>query len=113
MHSDMLFHEQVDVIVSSTDKSLNLTLAATSKSLLRAGGESLQDECIMKYKHGVQPGEVAMTMGGNLHCKQVYHGTIKKWDHNRGDALNVSIQAWVVFMGRRGNIHCNILGPKN
>eukprot|EP00105_Crassostrea_gigas_P015744 XP_011432847.1 PREDICTED: poly [ADP-ribose] polymerase 14 isoform X2 [Crassostrea gigas] len=79
---------RVDVIVSSTDKSLNLTLAATSKSLLRAGGESLQDECIMKYKHGVQPGEVAMTMGGNLHCKQVYHGTIKKWDHNRGDALN-------------------------
>nr|XP_034328119.1 protein mono-ADP-ribosyltransferase PARP14 isoform X2 [Crassostrea gigas] len=78
---------RVDVIVSSTDKSLNLTLAATSKSLLRAGGESLQDECIMKYKHGIQPGEVAMTKGGNLYCKQVYHGTIKKWDHNRGDAL--------------------------
>nr|XP_034328122.1 protein mono-ADP-ribosyltransferase PARP14 isoform X2 [Crassostrea gigas] len=76
-----------DVIVSSTDKSLNLTLGATSKSLLRAGGESLQEECTMKYKNGVQPGEVAMIKGGNLHCKQVYYGAIKKWDHNKGDAL--------------------------
>ncbi|XP_065925390.1 protein mono-ADP-ribosyltransferase PARP14 isoform X4 [Magallana gigas] len=79
---------KVDVIVSSTDKSLNLTLGATSKSLLRAGGESLQEECTMKYKHGVQPGEVAMTKGGNLSCRQVYHGAVKKWDHNRGDALS-------------------------
>lgn len=83
------------MIVSSTDKSLNLTLGATSKSLLRAGGESLQEECTMKYKHGVQPGEVAMTKGGNLSCTQVYHGAVKKWDHNRGDALSVSITTWV------------------
>lgn len=84
------------MIVNSTDKSLNLTLGATSKSLLRAGGESLQKECRMKYKSGVQPGEVAVTKGGNLHCRQVYHGAIKKWDHYKGDALSVCIQLWVV-----------------
>lgn len=42
---------------------------------------------------------VAMTKGGNLHCRQMYHGAIKKWDHNKGDALSVSIKAWVVGVG--------------
>uniref|UniRef100_A0A8W8ISW0 Poly [ADP-ribose] polymerase 14 n=1 Tax=Magallana gigas TaxID=29159 RepID=A0A8W8ISW0_MAGGI len=86
--SGTLAKMRVDVIVNSTDKSLNLTLGATSKSLLRAGGESLQNECRMKYKYGVQPGKVAMTKGGNLHCRQVYHGAIQKWDHYKGDALS-------------------------
>ncbi|XP_061170810.1 protein mono-ADP-ribosyltransferase PARP14-like [Saccostrea echinata] len=78
---------KVDVIVNSADKSLDLSIGNISKSLSRAGGESLQDECKIKYKHGIEPGKVAITKGGNLKCKQVYHGTIKRWDHWKGDAL--------------------------
>lgn len=78
------------MIVNSVDKSLDLSIGATSKSLFHAGGEALQSECRLKYKDGIQPGEVAITKGGHLKCRQVYHGTIKRWDHYKGDAFGVS-----------------------
>ncbi|XP_062604645.1 protein mono-ADP-ribosyltransferase PARP14-like [Saccostrea cucullata] len=66
---------------------LILSIGNISKSLSRAAGESLQDECDTKYKDGIAPGKVAITKGGDLRCRQVYHGTIKRWDHWKGDAL--------------------------
>uniref|UniRef100_A0A8B8E811 Poly [ADP-ribose] polymerase n=1 Tax=Crassostrea virginica TaxID=6565 RepID=A0A8B8E811_CRAVI len=87
--SGELARMKVDVIVNSTDKSLDLSLGAISRSLLRAAGDSIQNECRLNHRNGIQPGEVVITKGGNLQCTQVYHGAIKRWDNGKGDALDV------------------------
>ena len=78
------------MIVNSTDKSLDLSLGAISRSILRAAGDSIQTECRVNHRNGIQPGEVVITKGGSLKCIQVYHGAIKRWDNGKGDALDVS-----------------------
>ncbi|XP_052077921.1 protein mono-ADP-ribosyltransferase PARP14-like [Mytilus californianus] len=71
--------QEVDAIVNSTSKDLQLTHGAVSQSLLNAGGKTLQSECTKKYPNGVNPGEIAVTNGGKLECKSVYHGALTGW----------------------------------
>ena len=80
---------QTDVIVNSAHHSLDLTIGATSKSLLRAGGDDLQSEVKVKYPRGITPGKVAITKGGRLQCSQVYHGTLQKYEGDKKQALQV------------------------
>ncbi|KAJ8320640.1 hypothetical protein KUTeg_002227 [Tegillarca granosa] len=80
--------QQVDIIVNSTARNLNLTKGAVSNSVLQTGGPSLQMECSTNYPNGIQFGEVAVTNGGNLQCSKVLHGSIPSWDVD-GAALGV------------------------
>ncbi|XP_046554245.1 protein mono-ADP-ribosyltransferase PARP9-like [Haliotis rubra] len=68
--------QTTDVIVNTTNPGLNLADGVVSKVMLEAAGDDLQDECKTKYPSGVKAGEVAVTGGGNLSCKQVYHITL-------------------------------------
>ncbi|VDI21837.1 poly [ADP-ribose] polymerase 10/14/15 [Mytilus galloprovincialis] len=69
----------IDAIVNTTSRDLNLSAGLVSQSLLRAGGSGLQDECKRKYPRGINSGEVAVTNGGNLKCKIVLHGCLEPW----------------------------------
>ncbi|XP_066543456.1 poly(ADP-ribose) polymerase family member 14-related sequence 3 isoform X2 [Amia ocellicauda] len=60
--------EAVDVIVNSTNSSLNLD-TGVSAAILKAAGKSVVDECT---KLGTQPADgVVSTGGGNLQCKHI------------------------------------------
>ena len=65
---------QVDVIVNSTTTSLQLNSGALSASVLKAGGDTLQEECKKVAPKGIKPGEVVVTSGGQLPCQFVVHG---------------------------------------
>ncbi|KAK3598397.1 hypothetical protein CHS0354_019800 [Potamilus streckersoni] len=72
-------NEEVDVIVNTTSYSLDLSNGAVSQSLLKKGGQILQEECKMKYLSGIKDGDIAVTRGGNLDCQIVCHGALKSW----------------------------------
>ena len=74
--SDIL---QVDAIVNSTDTSLQLDLAALSRSVLKVGGDTLRDECKTNAPDGIKCGEVVVTSGGQLQCQYVIHGAACSW----------------------------------
>ncbi|XP_021378675.1 poly [ADP-ribose] polymerase 14-like isoform X2 [Mizuhopecten yessoensis] len=74
---------KADVLVNSTGKDLMLNVGMLSKTLLQYGGQSLQTECTSSYPRGIQPGDVAITKGGNLQCQQVYHGTFDSWGNEQ------------------------------
>ena len=75
-----LFHVcQVGAIVNSTDTSLQLDLAALSRSILEAGGDTLRDECKTNAPGGIKCGEVVVTSGGQLQCQYVIHGAVCSW----------------------------------
>ncbi|KAK3598393.1 hypothetical protein CHS0354_019796 [Potamilus streckersoni] len=72
-------NQKVDVIVNTVAKSLDLTHGAVSQSLLKQGGQSLQDECKKKYPNGIRDGDIAVTGGGKLDCKIVCHVALRPW----------------------------------
>ena len=43
-----------------------------------------------KYPDGVRIGEVAVSTGGSLQCKEVYHGVMNKWDKGEGTSEKVN-----------------------
>ncbi|XP_071133739.1 protein mono-ADP-ribosyltransferase PARP14-like [Mytilus edulis] len=78
-----LAQQKVDVIVNSTSRDLNLGGGMLSKSVLKAGGQGLQNECTQNYPNGIKEGEVAITTGGKLSCKNVLHGCLPSWHHDQ------------------------------
>ena len=79
----------MDVIVNTASADLNLSHGAVSASILKIGGDSIQQECQLKYPNGINPGEVAVTSGGRLACKIVCHGALPKWDKESGESKKV------------------------
>ncbi|XP_067657209.1 protein mono-ADP-ribosyltransferase PARP15-like [Haliotis asinina] len=71
--------QKVDVIVNSCTPQLNLSNGPLTKAILRVAGETIQDECKQKYPNGIKPGEVAVTSGGRMTCKQIFHITLTTW----------------------------------
>ncbi|CAI9716753.1 protein mono-ADP-ribosyltransferase PARP14-like [Octopus vulgaris] len=77
----------VDVIINSTNKSLQLNIGAISKSILNAAGPQIQVECNQKYPQGISTSELAITKGYNLKCKKVFHLVLPPWDENSSDSI--------------------------
>lgn len=80
---------QVDVIVNTASKDLNLNQGAVSNSILQAAGANLQTECKTKMPNGLSPGQILITTGCSLQCKNVYHGACEQWDGGKGKAEKV------------------------
>ncbi|XP_069139910.1 protein mono-ADP-ribosyltransferase PARP14-like isoform X2 [Argopecten irradians] len=80
---------KADVLVNSTGRDLQLNVGLLSSSLLRHGGQILQTECSQRYSGGIVPGEVAVTTGGNLQCRKVYHGTFDSWGIDQGRCTKI------------------------
>ena len=71
---------QVDVIINTPTRKLNLRSGALSSSLLKAAGRVLQEECRQNAPQGgIQYGETVMTSGGRMQCRAVVHGACCDW----------------------------------
>lgn len=68
----------VSIIVNSTDKSLVLSSGGKiSETVLKYGGEEIQEELNEKYPSGIEPGKVAVTNGHGLPFNYVYHCSLQ------------------------------------
>jgi len=64
---------QADVLVNSIGSNVDLSAGQLSSSLLRAAGPQLQAECTQNAPQDVKAGNIIITSGYQLPCKQVYH----------------------------------------
>ncbi|KAL5022626.1 hypothetical protein ScPMuIL_001781 [Solemya velum] len=80
-----LAHESVDVIVNTVGQDLKLDRGAVSQSILRVGGPTLQTDCAKSYPHGISMGGIAVSRGGNLNCRYVYHCALMGWNGGDGE----------------------------
>ncbi|XP_046558431.1 LOW QUALITY PROTEIN: protein mono-ADP-ribosyltransferase PARP14-like [Haliotis rubra] len=78
--------QKVDVVVNSANNSLDLSNGAVSKSILKAAGNTIQQELLAKYPQGIQTGDVAVSSGGNLGCR-VYHVCLSPASASGSDVL--------------------------
>ena len=84
--------EQVDVIVNTTSKDLNLNGGGVSSSILRAAGVSIQQEAHQVSPGGIPRGQLVITSGGNLTCSNIYHGSMPNW---KGSASEKVLPSYV------------------
>ncbi|XP_076461058.1 uncharacterized protein LOC143293737 [Babylonia areolata] len=70
--------EEHHVLVNSSNPALSLKDGQVSRDLLRVGGMEIQEECKAKYPSGIKMGELAVTKGGKLMCKKIFHCTLPK-----------------------------------
>ena len=77
--------------VDTTAPNLKLSDRPVSNSLLKAGGQGLQDECTSRvHRHGnVKEWSFATTGPGNLKCKHVIHTVAASYDGPGGLAEKV------------------------
>ncbi|XP_048739705.2 protein mono-ADP-ribosyltransferase PARP15-like isoform X2 [Ostrea edulis] len=73
---DKLEEEQVDMIVNSVDKTLNLDTGTLSKVIAAAAGQTVKDECHKNHPSGITEGSVVVTSAGNLKCKKICHSCV-------------------------------------
>lgn len=83
---------QVDVVVCTASKNLDLDKGRASKAVVQAAGSEMKEECSAKYPGGIEYDEVAVVNGGNMPCKKVYFISLPVWgtghnEHEVGVAL--------------------------
>ena len=79
----VIFSFQAEAYVNTTSTDLILSNGAVSKSILQAGGQTLQDACSQYVsKNGqVQPGDVVVTGPGNIpDCECIIHTAGSNYD---------------------------------
>jgi O-acetyl-ADP-ribose deacetylase (regulator of RNase III) len=80
---------QVDAIINTINKDLDLSRGAVSKSILIAAGSQIQDECKRNAPASFTHGDVIETQGYGLKAGHVYHGSCLQWDHDAGGCEQV------------------------
>ena len=81
--------------VNSTNTRLDLSSGAVSKLLLKSGGPDLQAECDKKAPISV--GDVAITGGGKLECRHIFHVVIPNYDGPGGKSEKVRNSAFYFY----------------
>ncbi|XP_078538549.1 protein mono-ADP-ribosyltransferase PARP14-like [Lissotriton helveticus] len=80
VYKDDLPKHPVDVVVNASNEDLK-HIGGVAQALLQAAGPQLQTESdnIVERQGKLKPGAVAITLAGNLPCKQVIHAVGPRW----------------------------------
>ncbi|KAL3843270.1 hypothetical protein ACJMK2_021212, partial [Sinanodonta woodiana] len=81
-----LEESKADVIVSTTS-SFPVLYGVIANTLSKVAGPSLQADCNQNYPNGIKDGEVAVTSGGNLNCRKVFHIKLSEWNVSNGKSV--------------------------
>ena len=93
---------QAEAYVNTTSNDLVLSNGAVSNSILKAAGQTLQDECSKHVsKNGrVQVGDIVVTGAGNIPCKHIIHTAGSNYDSsNPADSEKVCVKYGVHYNG--------------
>ena len=85
---------QVDVVVCSSSKNLDLNRGRASKALLDIAGEEMKEDCEAKYPDGIEYGEVAMVCSGNIACKKAYFIALPVWGTGHDEQQVCFVVLW-------------------
>lgn len=79
--------------MNTTSQDLQLDQSgAVSASLLKHGGKSILQECQRQHRGTLLDfGAIAVTTGGSLKCKFIFHGALPEWKRD-GSSLQVKLQ---------------------
>lgn len=87
--SPYIFHFQMDVVVNSVSRDLNLKNGVLSGAILKAAGPELQQA--LNEKQSGTYGDVHMTKGFMLKSKSIYHAVVPSWQKDKIEPQKVML----------------------
>jgi O-acetyl-ADP-ribose deacetylase len=90
-----------DVLVNSTSAGTLLGGGTVAQALAAAGGPALIADIQAKYPRGLGSAEVAVTDGGSLKCKHVFHVACPQWSTDAADVLKRKITLCLIEADNR------------
>ncbi|XP_062600870.1 uncharacterized protein LOC134262489 [Saccostrea cucullata] len=84
-----LVSQEVEVLVNTCRRDLDLSQGAISSSILNKGGKVIQEDIQKKYPNGIKFAEVAVSRVGTLNCRHIFHSALFLWTPHGNFSLKV------------------------
>ncbi|KAH9492135.1 hypothetical protein Btru_048699 [Bulinus truncatus] len=84
---DEINKQKTDVIVNSVSSSLDLEAGKLTPAILKEAGDQIQTELKTRYSKGIGLGDFAVSSGGNMLCKYIFHAAM--WTYTKENIKNM------------------------
>ena len=90
-------HLQHQVLISSIDTTLDMSQRQVATALLKVGGAEIQQELKETYPNGIKMGDIAVSGGGKLMCKKLFHCCMPE-EKDEEKIQTVSVKSLLLMM---------------